>query len=118
MSNRAPCTTCNSETSVIKVLASGTWHVASFGDPQAYPDFKGYTFAFLSNNEVIVYNDNERLQGTWTVDGKETELDMEFGTTNSPLSYIQGVWNLAEFSSNSVTLRKPDKYPELIFQKN
>ena len=99
---------------VIEQAESGIWRVTSFIDSgqDETNDFIGYNFTFQSNGTVIASNDNNTINGTWSITDSsgssddDIDFNMFFNVSDSnKFEDLNDDWDIVSHSQDVIRLR-------------
>ncbi len=109
---------------VREVIVAGTWEVASFVSDESdqTSEYRGYVFYFSVDGTLVVTNDANQSNGTWSesFDGDKHILSFDFGS-EAPLYEFNDDWKVIQFSELVVQLGDTNDSPQsedsLVFKK-
>ena len=86
---------------VIDAMTTGQWHMVKFtkGGADITGDFSPYLFQFHENNTVDALNSGAvEKTGTWSADVGARTITSLFTNATTPLSLLNGTWNITDNS--------------------
>ncbi|HBC03679.1 MAG TPA: hypothetical protein PKH16_04650 [Aequorivita sp.] len=87
------------------ILIATNWKVASYidsGDDET-SDYNGYTVDFKVNDQVTATNGSNTNNGSWSVNGSGTELNLNFN--GSPFDEFNDGWDIISVMPTRIELR-------------
>lgn len=104
------CSSVSTPSSLEDVLTTGTWYVSLYyGDHyEQTSQYDGYNFTFNANGTSITVKNTTAINGNWDFhdDVSPKRLDLHFD--GSQLHDLATNWNVQEFTSNFIRLRKSE----------
>jgi len=94
---------------VILAMTNGQWKVTSYtmGAMNHTSDFSPYLFQFKSNNTVdAIKNSSVEKTGTWQGDPTAKTITAQFTSATTPLTLLNGTWQITRNSWNYVEARQ------------
>ena len=95
----------NSNFSITEFLSSAQWEVAYYadGDTVLTDNFKDYTFTFLSDGKMYAANETLSIEGAWTNDNTNQNLNITISGANS-VNELTNLWEVISTENSSIQI--------------